>query len=624
MTDAMGTDDPTVDVPLGAVPETGGGVRFHVWAPASSRVRVEVAGKPRSGTALTPAPRGYHSGFVAEAQVGDRYWYRIGGSRLPDPASRSQPLGLRGPSEVVDLSRFPWTDSRWRPRELARATLYELHVGAFSEAGTLDGAIPHLPALAEVGIDTVELLPVEEERADRGWGYGHVFSFAVRRAYGGPAALQRFVDAAHAAGIGVLLDAVWTHWSSEASFLSRFGPYFHPRAATPWGPTPNFEGPGSDEVRRHFFVCAREWLRSFHVDGFRLDAVHEVRDRGRPPFWAELSRVVGDEAVQRGRPAILIAESEWNDARILRPASEGGWGLQGQWADDFHSALHAALTGERQGYYVDFGSLEQLARAFETPFLLQGQYSRFHGRRHGAPLTDVDPAKFVVFDQNHDQVGNRGDGARLTTLLADDLPQVALALVLVAPYVPMLFMGEEYGETRPFYFFTSLSLRAAAGLARGRARDLRASGYPSAPPNPALPSTFATSRLDRSSAETARGRATRDLVTRLIALRRRHPAFAPGGRTEARAWESDRLLAVLRSTERGAAALLANVGPDPAVVPRLAWPGTWSLLVRSGPSDGRASAGARLRWTPDRERSLELPPRSFVLFERDDRAGDSI
>ncbi len=614
-------DDPRDEVPLGAWVDAEDGVRFRVWAPAAARVRVEFSRRDARRAELSPEGRGYFSGPAPDGRVGDRYWYRVGAHRLPDPASRLQPLGIRGPSEVVDPTTFPWTDSRWRPRELARSTIYELHVGTFSDAGTFDGAIPHLPDLADVGIDAVELLPVEEERADRGWGYGHVFSFAVRRSYGGPAALLRFVDAAHAVGLAVLLDVVWTHWSGEAAFLAEFGPYFHPRATTPWGPTPNFEGPGSDEVRRHFFECARRWLRDFHVDGFRLDAVHEVRDRGRPAFWAELSEVVRAEAVHRSRPAMLVAESDLNDARILQPTSDGGWGIDAQWADDFHSALHAALTGERQGYYADYGALAQLARAFETPFLFQGEFSEHRQRRHGVPLRTLDATQFVVFDQNHDQIGNRGDGARLTTLLPGDLPEVALAMTFFAPYVPMLFMGEEYGETRPFYFFTGLSRTAAAGLTRGRARDLVENGYPTPPPNPALPSTFAASKLDRSRATTSDGRARRALVAALIALRRGTPALAAGGTVEARAWEEERLLVVRRSHHGASAALWANVGETARTVPRLDWDGPWVERLRSG--EGRSGSGRlarRIRWTPRDERSVELPGRSFVIFgTADDR-----
>ncbi|MGA8537540.1 MAG: malto-oligosyltrehalose trehalohydrolase [Thermoplasmata archaeon] len=614
-------EDPREELRLGAFPYLRGGVQFRVWAPRARAVRVSLTGASRSTFDLFPEERGYFSAVVPSAHPGDRYRFRLGGRRFPDPASRSQPDGLSGPSEVVDPGAFDWSDSTWRPPPLPRSVLYELHVGTFTESGTLDSAIPRLARLAELGITTVELLPVSEERADTGWGYGPVFSFAVRRSYGGAPALQRFVDAAHGIGLAVVLDIVFNHWSGEAAFLERFGPYFHPRATTPWGPTPNFEGPGSDEVRRYFFECARAWLRDFHIDGFRLDAVHEVRDRPGPPFWAELSQVVRSEEARQAKPSCLIGESDLNDVRILRPVSDGGWGLDAQWADDFHSALHAALTGERQGYYADFGPLESLARAFEKPLLLQGGYSVFHGRRYGAPIGNVDPERFVVFDQNHDQVGNRGDGARLTTLLPGELPHVALALLLWSASVPMLFMGEEYGETRPFYFFTDPSLRSGARVQGGRNRELRARGYRRMPPNPSLRSTFDRSHLDWSEAESPRGRAFGRLVATLVALRRDLPALRPGGRVEARAWEDARLLSVHRETPQGAAVLLANVGEKPARFPSVHWAGRWTERMRSGSTPDLA--GPPVEWSPASETSPLLGGRSFLILAREDRPSRS-
>lgn len=612
-------EDPLEELPLGAVPRPAGGVQFRVWAPRARTVRLVLAKSPTSPIDLLPEQRGYHAAVVPSAAPGDRYWFRIGRRRFPDPASRSQPAGLFGPSEVVDPTTFVWHDSSWRPVELARSVIYELHIGTFSPAGTLDGAIPYLAALADVGVTSVELLPVQEERGNVGWGYGTVFSFAVRHAYGGPPALQRFVDAAHGAGLGVLLDVVYTHWSVQATFLERFGPYFHPRATTPWGPTPNFEGPGSDEVRRHFFECARLWLRHFHVDGFRLDAAHEARDRSGPPFWAEFSRVARAEEVLRARPVHLVAESELNDVRILRPVTEGGWGLDAQWADDFHSSLHAALTGERNGYYADFGPLESLARAFELPLLFQGTYSAYRDRRVGAPALGIDPDRFVVFDQNHDQVGNRGDGARLTALLPDDLSKVALALLLWSASIPMLFMGEEYGETRPFFFFTDAAPLAGAVARRGRVRELRALGMPRPPPSPTLRSTYERSHLDRSAAETPRGRSYRDLISSILTLRRELPALRPGGRVEARAWEHERLLAVRRGTPEGEAILLANVGDHRRRVPSIEWPGRWTGLLR--PTAGGVEWVAPplpLDWNPASEMSPPLEGRSFLILVRVD------
>ncbi len=604
------TDDPRVELPLGATPLAEGGFRFRVWAPRAREVELVLARSSGTKVMLAPEGRGHHVAEVPTARPGDRYWFRFGRHRWPDPASRSQPNGVNGPSEVVDPGAFRWADTAWAPPELARSVLYEMHVGTFTPEGTFASAIPELRALAETGITTLELLPVEEERASIGWGYGPVFSFATRRAYGGPEGLQKFVDAAHGTGLAVLLDLVVTHWSGEAAFLEEFGPYFHPRATTPWGPTPNLELGGSDEVRRHFYECARAWLRDFHVDGFRLDAVHEVRDRMGPSFWGELATVAHAEGERRGRPVVLIAESDLNDPRILRPVDDGGWGLDAQWTDDFHHALHAALTGERSGYYVDFGPLELLARLYETPLLFQGQYQRYNDRRRGAAVGEFRPDQYVAFDQNHDQVGNRADGARLTTLLPGDLSTVALALVLWAPWVPMLFMGEEYGATTPFYFFTDPALGSGAALRRGRRRDLRALGYEHAAPSPTARSTFDRSHLDRREAATERGRSVRELVRTLLRFRRELPALRPGGRVDARAWETDRLLAIRRASPTGAAVMVANVGERSVRLPDVDWPGAWLELYRSGPP------AAPRTWRPTGSARPTMDGASFAIFER--------
>ena len=610
--------DPRLPLEIGAIPDAAGGVRFRVWAPRARKVEVLLEKSPRSSARLLPEMRGYFSRVVPGVAAGDRYWFRLDGRRHPDPASRSQPEGLLGASEVIDLGHHAWQDRSWRAKPLTDSVLYELHVGTFSPDGDLRGAIPHLASLAETGVTAVELLPVQEERGATGWGYGTVFSFAVRRSYGGAAAFQQFVDAAHGAGLAVVLDVVYTHWAREAAFLEQFGPYFHPRATTPWGPTPNFEGPGSDEVRRHFFESARMWVRDFHIDGFRLDASHEARDRSGPPFWADFSRVVRAEEARAGRPVYLIAESELNDVRILRPVTEGGWGLDAQWADDFHNALHAALTGEREGYYVDFGPLAMLARAFESPLLFQGQYSVYRDRRQGAPSIGIGPDRFVVFDQNHDQVGNRGDGARLTTLLPGDLPKVALALLLWSPAIPMLFMGEEYGETRPFYFFTDAPPVAGSATRRGRVRELRALGFRHPPPNPRLRSTFERAHLDWSLTDTPRGRSYRRLVRSLLLLRRELPALRRGGQVEARAWEKERLLAVRRWTPQGAAMLLANVGDRRRSFPILDWPGRWKELLGPQRSAGATGASAAMEWVPAAEISPEIPKHSFRVLAQTD------
>ena len=565
---------------IGACPVEEGGFRFRVWAPRARRLAVEYPDRSGPPLPLVRGDRGYFEATDPEAKVGERYWVRLGRRRLPDPASRSQPDGLWGPSALVDPSRLGIDRAADRDVDLSRAVLYEMHVGTFSAAGTFAGAVEHLDALAALGVTAVELLPIEEERGERGWGYGPVHQFAVRRSYGGPVGFAKFVNAAHARGLAVLLDVVYNHWSTPARFLERFGPYFHATASTPWGPTPNMDGPGADEVRSYLFESARLWLEDYGVDGFRLDAVHEVYDRSSVPFWAEFSarcRALGERL---GRRPVLIAESDLNDTKIFRPPSAGGWGLDAQWSDDFHHALHATLTGERSGYYADFGSLELLARAFERPFRFEGEYSVFRKRTHGSPAGNVEPSRFVAFDQNHDQVGNRGDGARLTTLLSPGLARIGLGLLLFAPYVPMLFMGEEYGEVRPFFFFADPPTALAHRLVRGRLRQLRSNGFEVPPPDPVDPATQDRCRLDWARAVSPEGIAHRALVAALLALRRELPALQPGGATSATATEDRRTLRVQRNLGRSTAVLFANLGSSAArfdLEPSV----PWSVRLRS-------------------------------------------
>jgi len=495
---------------------------------------------------------------------------------------------------------------------LSRAVLYELHVGTFSTEGTFDGAIEHLDDLASTGITAVELLPIQEERGERGWGYGPVHQFAVRRSYGGPGGLARFVNAAHAHGLSVLLDAVYNHWSYPAMFLERFAPYFHATASTPWGPTPNVDGVGADEVRHYLFENARLWLEDYGVDGFRLDAVHEVYDRSAVPFWAEFSDLCREIGERMGRHPVLIAESDLNDTKVVRPRSQGGWGLDAQWSDDFHSALHAALTGERAGYYVDFGSLAQLAKAFERPYLFEGGYSVFRARTHGSPAGDVDPFRFVVFDQNHDQVGNRGDGARLTTLLSPGLARVALGLLLFAPYVPMLFMGEEYGERRPFYFFADPPAALARRVVQGRLRQLRSNGFTEPPPSPVELSTQELSRLDWTRAGSPVGQAHRAFVAALTTLRREWPALQ-GGVASARAWEESRRIEIRRSHAGSDALFLANLGRETGRF-ELEASRSWKIVMRSDAPDGGDPRAELFRPVNG---PYEVPAEAFAILRSD-------
>ncbi len=502
---------------LGATPLDGGVVEFRVWALNAGDVRVRVAGEEHP---LTPAGGGVHEGQVP-AQGGEDYVYLLGdgdgdgdADGLPDPASRHQPGGLRGPSRVVDTKAFAWTDEDFVAHPLEKLVIYELHVGTFTGEGTFDAAIAYLPGLAELGITAIEVMPIAEFPGRHGWGYDGVYLSAAQSSYGGPLAFQRLVDAAHASGLSVILDVVYNHVGASGNqALAAFGPYFTGRYSTFWGEAINYDDEYADPVREWVLQSAEGWVRDFHVDGLRLDAIHAIYDTGAVPIMAQLAdRVHGARA-----GALVIAESGLNDPKVIRPRELGGFGHDAQWADDFHHALRVLLTADKGGYYEEFGAVADLAKAFRRPFVHDGAYSTFRKRRFGAPADDRPPAQFVVFDQNHDQVGNRALGDRLP---AQARPLAAFC-TLLSPFVPMLFMGEEYGERAPFQFFCDhIDEEIATATRDGRRREFAAFAEFAGEevPDPQDPATFERSKLTRR-----RDERLAQLYARLLRVRQELP-----------------------------------------------------------------------------------------------------
>jgi maltooligosyltrehalose trehalohydrolase len=534
---------------LGAVPGSDGTVEFRVWAPRPERVDVRVRGADHE---LRPEGFGVRSARVPAAH-GDDYVFVLDGRELPDPASRWQPEGLRGPSRVVDPATFVWSDGGWDgPAALADAVLYELHVGTFTPEGTFEAAIEHLPGLAALGVTHVELMPVAEFPGARGWGYDGVYISAAQSSYGGPEGLQRLVDDAHAAGLGVILDVVYNHLgASGVAAVDAYGPYFTEKYETFWGMAMNYDDADSDPVREWVLQSADGWVADFHIDGLRLDAIHAIYDSSARHVLQELA----DRVHARSHRSLVISESGLNDPRVIRPRGEGGLGHDAQWADDFHHALRVLLTGDRAGYYEEFGRVEQLAKAFRRPFVHDGDYSTFRRRRFGAPAGDRPVEQFVVFDQNHDQVGNRAFGERLP----DEARPLAAFCTLLAPFVPMLFMGEEYGERAPFQFFTDhIDAKIAVATRDGRRREFSAFADFSAEevPDPQDEATFEHSKLTREGDERLRA-----LYARLLELRRELPA----GR-DADAVDCDASVPWLR-VRRGPFTLACNFAEEPATVP---------------------------------------------------------
>jgi maltooligosyltrehalose trehalohydrolase len=500
---------------------------YRVWAPGRERVELVADGSRHE---LAQAGRGWWEGVGIATEPGVRYGYSLdGGDVRPDPRSLSQPDGVLGLSEVVEHSAYPWRDGRWRGLPLAGSVIYELHVGTFTPQGTFDGVVERLPHLGALGVDVVELMPVAEFAGDRGWGYDGVDLFAPHHAYGGPAGLKRLVDACHAAGLGVVLDVVYNHLGPEGNFLSEFGPYFTDRHKTEWGPALNFDGPGSDEVRRLIVDSALAWLRDYHFDGLRLDAVHAIVDQTPVNILEQLQVEVEELGEELHRTMFLIAESDLNDPRFVRSRDAGGYGLEAAWSDDWHHALHAVLTGDRTGYYRDFGSLGQLGKALSQAWVYDGVWSEHRQRTRGRKATGVPSHRFVIAAQNHDQVGNRAVGDRLAALVDDGKLQAAAALLLTSQFTPMLFQGEEWGTGTPFQYFTSFPDRELGSAVReGRRREFAAFGWdPEQVPDPQDPATFERSRLDWGELDEPRHRAMLDWFRELIALRRR--LHAPEG-----------------------------------------------------------------------------------------------
>ncbi|HEX3394018.1 MAG TPA: malto-oligosyltrehalose trehalohydrolase [Acidimicrobiales bacterium] len=501
---------------------------LEVWAPKAQAVDV-VVGEGR--TAMNgPDERGwYRTAAVAEIDTGADYAFSLdGGPPLPDPRSPWQPHGVHGPSRRVDHGVFAWTDAAWAAPELADVVVYELHVGTFSPEGTFDGAIAHLDHLVALGITAVEVMPVAEFPGRRGWGYDGVHLWAPHSAYGGPDGFKRLVDACHARDLAVVLDVVYNHLGPDGNYLPQFGPYFTDRYSTPWGEAVNFDGPDSDDVRDFVVDNACMWVRDYHVDGLRLDAVHAIVDTSAVHVVEEVADAVHRLAADLGRRAWVVAESDLNDPRVVRGPELGGWGCDAQWSDDFHHALHALLTRERTGYYADFGSLAQLAKALRQAYVYDGCRSQHRRRRHGRPPTGLAATRFFGFAQNHDQVGNRATGERSAALMGTGRLKIAAALVLCSPFVPMLFQGEEWGASTPFQYFTDHgNADLGRAVSEGRRREFAAFGWdPDDVPDPQDPETFRRSRLDWDEL----GRPPHDEVLawhrELLGLRREVPALA--------------------------------------------------------------------------------------------------
>ena len=519
-----------VHLPQGALRQPDGSVVWRVWAPRSDTVSLILSpsGKPPSTSPvewpMEPAGFGYFVHREPQVAEGLRYLYRLAdGHDYPDPASRWQPDGVQRPSAVFSPQQHVWSDSDWGGIALEDLVIYELHVGTFTAEGTFEAIIPRLAALRELGVTAIELMPVAQFSGDRNWGYDGVHPYAAQASYGGPRGLQRLVDAAHGEGLEIILDVVYNHLGPEGNYFDRFAPYFTDRYRTPWGHAINFDGPESDAVRQLVIDNACTWVRDFHVDGLRLDAVHAIYDFSARHILADLQAAVQGEASRCQRRVQVIAESDQNDTRIVHSPERGGFGLAGVWSDDFHHSVHALLTGQHDGYYQAFGRAEHLAKAYNDVFVYDGCYSPYRRRRHGSRVGDLDRSRFVVCVQNHDQVGNRARGDRFGRLLPPPAQRLACTLLLLSPCTPLIFMGEEYGESRPFPFFCSFSdPDLIEAVRRGRQAEFASLAFQwqAEIPDPQSPSTFQTAKLSWQWPEGSREAGLRRLYAELLAARR--------------------------------------------------------------------------------------------------------
>jgi len=608
---------------LGAAARPDGSCEFLVWAPQHGRVEVHILEPRERMLEMEARAHGYHYVLAEDVAPGALYRFRVSGqAEWPDPASRAQPQGVHGPSQVVE-PRFAWKDAAWRGLPLERYVTYELHAGTFTREGTFAAIVPRLDELKALGVTAIELMPVAQFPGGRNWGYDGVYPYAAQNTYGGAAGLKALVEACHRRGMAVVLDVVYNHLGPEGNYLAQFAPYFTGRYRTPWGEALNFDGAHSDQVRRYFIENALAWVTDYHIDALRLDAIHAIVDASAVPFLQELGQAVHQRARELRRQIYVIPESDRNDSRIIRPCTECGLGLDAQWSDDFHHSVHTLLTGERDGYYADFGRLEQMARAFCDGYVYSGQYSIYRQRRHGNPSHDLPAGKFVVCAQNHDQVGNRRMGDRLATLVDFESQKLAAGLVLLSPYLPLLFMGEEYGETAPFLYFTShTDPGLIEAVRKGRREEFARFRWQGEVPDPQEESTFERSRIRWELREQGRHKVLGEFYYALLALRRGVSALARLDKESMRVTvdEKQEALTLHRWDDRGEVVAVFHFGQEARRA---------KLRLPAGPWQRRLDS-AEARWggpgssVPQAISSrgsveLALAARSVVLFSQDRR-----
>ena len=587
---------------FGASVRSGYSVEFRVWAPNLTSLAVRVmAGNEGEPSRTIPMRQSSDSEFVAtvpQVGAGADYVYVLDGEReRPDPVSRWQPGGVHAPSRVVDPASFRWSDQGWSGIPLRDFIIYELHTGTFTRDGTFAGVIARLPYLRDLGVTAIEIMPVAEVPGNRNWGYDGASLYASQSSYGGPTGLKKLVDACHQHGLAVVLDVVYNHLGPEGNYLPEFAPCFTDTHHTPWGKAINFDGPESDGVRRFIIDNALYWLTEYHVDALRLDAIHGIYDFGARHILDELSQAFQDQARRLQRQAWLIAESDLEDVRIINPRAKGGYAFDAQWHDDFHHALYALLTGQREGFLMDFGAVANLSKSVTEGFVFDWRYSHYRRRHYGSSSKNRPGEQFVGFIQNHDQVANTSRGKRLSSLVSSGQQKLAAVLTLSSPFLPLLFMGEEYGETAPFLYFTSFDDPGlAAAVTAGRKKELGSHYSESEFADPQAPGTFEHCKLDWSKTEVSPHAEILRLYRDLISLRRRHLSLANCRKelTEIQFNEQRKWLLMKRSDPSGSGALLVfNFSSEAQSIPVLDSDHSWRLALWTGDAIYGGGSGPR-------------------------------
>lgn len=597
----------------------GGRCEFTVWAPSHQDVVVQIVVPEKRILPMQKDEQGYWKTTVEGIEPGTRYFYKIAGETdRPDPASHYQPNDVHEASEVVDHTKMQWTDANWSGIPLEEMIIYELHIGTFTKEGDFAAVIPYLKELREFGINAIEIMPVAQFPGDRNWGYDGAYAFAVQNSYGGPEELKKLVDAAHKEGLSVILDVVYNHFGPEGNYTSQYGPYFTETYKTPWGMALNFDDKYSDGVRNYFIENALYWFEHYHIDALRLDAVHAIYDLGAKHFLAELKEEVDKLSKAINKPLYLIAESDLNDVRIIREQESGGYGMDAQWSDDFHHSLHTLLTGEQRGYYQDFGKCEQLANAFKNSFDYNWRYSDHRKKTFGSDASDRPGYQFVVCTQNHDQVGNRMLGERLSHLVSFEALKLAAGALLLSPNIPLIFMGEEYGEEAPFLYFVSHTDHDLVEAVRqGRKREFADFHAEGEFIDPFDVKTFNKSKLQWEKRQEGKHKALLELYKYLIQLRRTIPALQKLDKQnlEATAIEADKLLFLRRWNHNNQIFAIMNFNSKDVSFKATPPNGNWHKILDSAEPKWMG-AGSTLPEQLASDQELAIKAHSFVLYQQ--------